>query len=153
MGKFWGLGNKPVPEIRLPSSRNTEVLKGSVLAGCNISSPATKPRSRGIKVMFGARLCGASSTERMHQLFVRAGSSRVHILKSDCFHLFPVFFVFLQLFRRVAAALPGMESTQDKSREDSILYLPSTGGESLGQLTDIPKKKEGQRGKEPPSFE
>ncbi|TSM28198.1 Ras-related protein Rab-6A [Bagarius yarrelli] len=27
-----------------------------------------------------------------------------------------------QLFRRVAAALPGMESTQDKSREDSILY-------------------------------
>lgn len=93
--------------------------------------------------MFGARLCGAGSTERMHQLFVRAGSSRVHILKSDCFHLFPVFFVFLQLFRRVAAALPGMESTQDKSREDSILYLPSTGGESLGQLTDIPKKKRG----------
>lgn len=30
---------------------------------------------------------------------------------------------FLQLFRRVAAALPGMESTQDKSREDSILIL------------------------------
>uniref|UniRef100_A0A4W3KDC6 RAB6A, member RAS oncogene family n=1 Tax=Callorhinchus milii TaxID=7868 RepID=A0A4W3KDC6_CALMI len=28
-----------------------------------------------------------------------------------------------QLFRRVAAALPGMESTQDKSREDSILYF------------------------------
>ncbi|EMP33488.1 Ras-related protein Rab-6A [Chelonia mydas] len=28
-----------------------------------------------------------------------------------------------QLFRRVAAALPGMESTQDKSREDSILYV------------------------------
>ncbi|KAG9351444.1 hypothetical protein JZ751_022694 [Albula glossodonta] len=28
-----------------------------------------------------------------------------------------------QLFRRVAAALPGMESTQDKSREDSILSL------------------------------
>uniref|UniRef100_A0A8C7IGL2 RAB6A, member RAS oncogene family n=1 Tax=Oncorhynchus kisutch TaxID=8019 RepID=A0A8C7IGL2_ONCKI len=28
-----------------------------------------------------------------------------------------------QLFRRVAAALPGMESTQDKSREDSILIL------------------------------
>uniref|UniRef100_A0A8C8EY68 RAB6A, member RAS oncogene family n=1 Tax=Oncorhynchus tshawytscha TaxID=74940 RepID=A0A8C8EY68_ONCTS len=28
-----------------------------------------------------------------------------------------------QLFRRVAAALPGMESTQDKSREDSILTL------------------------------
>ncbi|XP_016412101.1 ras-related protein Rab-6A-like isoform X2 [Sinocyclocheilus rhinocerous] len=27
-----------------------------------------------------------------------------------------------QLFRRVAAALPGMESTQDKSREDSILH-------------------------------
>ncbi|KAJ7407365.1 Ras-related protein Rab-6A [Pitangus sulphuratus] len=27
---------------------------------------------------------------------------------------------FLQLFRRVAAALPGMESTQDKSREDMI---------------------------------
>ncbi|OXB74934.1 UNVERIFIED_CONTAM: hypothetical protein H355_013484, partial [Colinus virginianus] len=39
-----------------------------------------------------------------------------------------------QLFRRVAAALPGMESTQDKSREDSILYagvqaLPVTVGE------------------------
>ena len=30
----------------------------------------------------------------------------------------------VQLFRRVAAALPGMESTQDKSREDSILFLP-----------------------------
>ena len=30
----------------------------------------------------------------------------------------------VQLFRRVAAALPGMESTQDKSREDSILLLP-----------------------------
>ncbi|TRZ16605.1 hypothetical protein HGM15179_010495 [Zosterops borbonicus] len=29
-----------------------------------------------------------------------------------------------QLFRRVAAALPGMESTQDKSREDSILSVP-----------------------------
>uniref|UniRef100_A0AAY4BS96 Rab6 n=1 Tax=Denticeps clupeoides TaxID=299321 RepID=A0AAY4BS96_9TELE len=28
-----------------------------------------------------------------------------------------------QLFRRVAAALPGMESTQDKSREDSILFV------------------------------
>uniref|UniRef100_A0A673AEC9 RAB41, member RAS oncogene family n=1 Tax=Sphaeramia orbicularis TaxID=375764 RepID=A0A673AEC9_9TELE len=28
-----------------------------------------------------------------------------------------------QLFRRVAAALPGMDTTQDKSREDSILYL------------------------------
>uniref|UniRef100_A0A8C4RF27 RAB6A, member RAS oncogene family n=1 Tax=Erpetoichthys calabaricus TaxID=27687 RepID=A0A8C4RF27_ERPCA len=28
-----------------------------------------------------------------------------------------------QLFRRVAAALPGMESTQDKSREDSILVI------------------------------
>lgn len=27
----------------------------------------------------------------------------------------------LQLFRRVAAALPGMDNTQDKSREDSIL--------------------------------
>ena len=26
-----------------------------------------------------------------------------------------------QLFRRVAAALPGMDATQDKSREDSIL--------------------------------
>lgn len=60
--------------------------------------------------------------------------------------LFCVFFFFLQLFRRVAAALPGMESTQDKSREDSILYLPSTGGESLSQLADIPKK-EGHRGK------
>lgn len=34
-----------------------------------------------------------------------------------------VFFFLLQLFRRVAAALPGMESTQDKSREDSILYI------------------------------
>uniref|UniRef100_A0A8I5THP5 small monomeric GTPase n=1 Tax=Pongo abelii TaxID=9601 RepID=A0A8I5THP5_PONAB len=30
-----------------------------------------------------------------------------------------------QLFRRVAAALPGMESTQDRSREDSILFISS----------------------------
>nr|XP_058925686.1 ras-related protein Rab-6A isoform X1 [Kogia breviceps] len=30
-----------------------------------------------------------------------------------------------QLFRRVAAALPGMESTQDRSREDSILFVSS----------------------------
>lgn len=30
-------------------------------------------------------------------------------------------FLFCQLFRRVAAALPGMDTTQDKSREDSIL--------------------------------
>ncbi|KAA0701338.1 Ras-related protein, partial [Triplophysa tibetana] len=29
-----------------------------------------------------------------------------------------------QLFRRVAAALPGMESTQDKSREDNALAAP-----------------------------
>lgn len=29
----------------------------------------------------------------------------------------------LQLFRRVAAALPGMDTTQDKSREDSILRV------------------------------
>lgn len=29
----------------------------------------------------------------------------------------------LQLFRRVAAALPGMDNTQDKSREDSILCV------------------------------
>lgn len=29
----------------------------------------------------------------------------------------------LQLFRRVAAALPGMDTTQDKSREDSILSV------------------------------
>lgn len=29
----------------------------------------------------------------------------------------------LQLFRRVAAALPGMDTTQDKSREDSILCV------------------------------
>lgn len=32
-------------------------------------------------------------------------------------------FFFLQLFRRVAAALPGMDTTQDKSREDSILCV------------------------------
>ena len=29
----------------------------------------------------------------------------------------------LQLFRRVAAALPGMDTTQDKSREESILCV------------------------------
>lgn len=29
----------------------------------------------------------------------------------------------LQLFRRVAAALPGMDTTQDKSKEDSILFF------------------------------
>lgn len=34
-------------------------------------------------------------------------------------------FFFLQLFRRVAAALPGMDTTQDKSREDSILFIVS----------------------------
>ena len=28
-----------------------------------------------------------------------------------------------QLFRRVAAALPGMDSTPEKSKEDSILFL------------------------------
>ncbi|KAL7983127.1 hypothetical protein Chor_010469, partial [Crotalus horridus] len=33
-----------------------------------------------------------------------------------------------ELFRRVAAALPGMESTQDKSREDSILWSTIFGG-------------------------
>lgn len=33
------------------------------------------------------------------------------------------FLSFPQLFRRVAAALPGMESTQDRSREDSILIV------------------------------
>lgn len=40
---------------------------------------------------------------------------------------FPIitFFYFPQLFRRVAAALPGMESTQDRSREDSILSVSS----------------------------
>lgn len=32
-------------------------------------------------------------------------------------------FLFCQLFRRVAAALPGMDTTQDKSREDSILVF------------------------------
>ncbi|XP_073676830.1 ras-related protein Rab-41 isoform X2 [Garra rufa] len=30
-----------------------------------------------------------------------------------------------QLFRRVAAALPGMDSTPEKSKEDSILYMHS----------------------------
>lgn len=28
-----------------------------------------------------------------------------------------------QLFRRVAAALPGMDSTPEKSKEDSILFI------------------------------
>lgn len=37
-----------------------------------------------------------------------------------CFFLFPPP---PQLFRRVAAALPGMDTTQDKSREDSILCV------------------------------
>lgn len=31
------------------------------------------------------------------------------------------FIVFFQLFRRVAAALPGMDSTENKPPEDSIL--------------------------------
>ena len=60
----------------------------------------------------------------------------MHSLKYDCFDLFPV--CFLQLFRRVAAALPGMESTQDKSREDSILYasvLQFSGGKALPGIT------------------
>lgn len=38
----------------------------------------------------------------------------------------------------MAAALPGMESTQDKSREDSILYafvLRFSGGEALPGIT------------------
>lgn len=30
---------------------------------------------------------------------------------------------YLQLFRRVAAALPGMDSTENKPPEDSILFL------------------------------
>lgn len=61
--------------------------------------------------------------------------NRVHSFKWDCFDLFPVS---LQLFRRVAAALPGMESTQDKSREDSILYvseLSLSGGKVLPGIT------------------
>ena len=32
-------------------------------------------------------------------------------------------FIYLQLFRRVAAALPGMDSTENKPPEDSILLL------------------------------
>lgn len=38
----------------------------------------------------------------------------------------------------MAAALPGMESTQDKSREDSILYasvLRFSGGKALPGIT------------------
>ncbi|RLW03268.1 hypothetical protein DV515_00006653 [Chloebia gouldiae] len=49
-----------------------------------------------------------------------------------------------QLFRRVAAALPGMESTQDKSREDSILSVPVPGvnlhQDNPLQLLDSPKR-------------
>lgn len=33
------------------------------------------------------------------------------------------FFFFSKLFRRVAAALPGMDSTPEKSKEDSILHM------------------------------
>lgn len=33
-----------------------------------------------------------------------------------------IFLTVLQLFRRVAAALPGMDSTPEKSKEDSILF-------------------------------
>uniref|UniRef100_A0A4W3JWZ1 RAB6A, member RAS oncogene family n=1 Tax=Callorhinchus milii TaxID=7868 RepID=A0A4W3JWZ1_CALMI len=42
-----------------------------------------------------------------------------------------------QLFRRVAAALPGMESTQDKSREDILLTSETTSSDiscALGEL-------------------
>ncbi|KAG7322607.1 hypothetical protein KOW79_013953 [Hemibagrus wyckioides] len=44
-----------------------------------------------------------------------------------------------QLFRRVAAALPGMESTQDKSREDMIdvtLQNPPEQPDTFGQLIE-----------------
>lgn len=34
-----------------------------------------------------------------------------------------IFHLHGQLFRRVAAALPGMDSTENKPPEDSILYL------------------------------
>ena len=47
-----------------------------------------------------------------------------------------------QLFRRVAAALPGMDATQDKSREDSILLttLPHGGrGQALPLLVHVGK--------------
>uniref|UniRef100_A0A8C5JN39 RAB6A, member RAS oncogene family n=1 Tax=Junco hyemalis TaxID=40217 RepID=A0A8C5JN39_JUNHY len=53
-----------------------------------------------------------------------------------------------QLFRRVAAALPGMESTQDKSREDSILSVPVP-GITLHQenpLQPCTSQREGEQG-------
>uniref|UniRef100_A0A3B3T0G8 Ras-related protein Rab-6A-like n=1 Tax=Paramormyrops kingsleyae TaxID=1676925 RepID=A0A3B3T0G8_9TELE len=42
-----------------------------------------------------------------------------------------------QLFRRVAAALPGMDSTPEKSKEDSILQLRS--GTKISIVTLIPR--------------
>lgn len=40
----------------------------------------------------------------------------------------PLLCVYLQLFRRVAAALPGMESMQETSKEGSILSTLSSCG-------------------------
>lgn len=78
----------------------------------------------GIKVIFGVRILGLSSVnsaggcvESLFELSQPGGA--VVFICSLCGSL--------QLFRRVAAALPGMESTQDKSREDSILSVPVPG--------------------------
>lgn len=78
----------------------------------------------GIKVIFGVRILGLSSVNSAgdvlnHCLNCLSQGGAVVFICSLCGSL--------QLFRRVAAALPGMESTQDKSREDSILSVPVPG--------------------------
>uniref|UniRef100_A0A8V0XGJ8 RAB6A, member RAS onco family n=1 Tax=Gallus gallus TaxID=9031 RepID=A0A8V0XGJ8_CHICK len=50
-----------------------------------------------------------------------------------------------QLFRRVAAALPGMESTQDKSREDSILYAAEQWWQSTARYRTQVLNNKGRR--------
>lgn len=57
----------------------------------------------------------------------------IHMLRV-CFLVWQITSVSLslQLFRRVAAALPGMDTTQDKSREDSILCVHI----SVSDMTD-----------------
>lgn len=48
-----------------------------------------------------------------------------------------VLILFLQLFRRVAAALPGMESTTDKANKDDLIEV---------KLKDTPQEPQPQAG-------
>jgi len=119
----------------------------------NISSSVTTTNVvcgfLGIKVIFGVRLFGESrvnSTEGCIESLFELHRTGVCSLKYNCFDLFPVFlFFFLQLFRRVAAALPGMESTQDKSREDSILYAAEQWWQSTARYRTQVLNNKGRR--------